>query len=321
MNGTVSLSKSWVFRLIVVNVIIYILQMFLEGIQVEQTIVIAQQTITVNRPAILYFFSLTPANVIEHFYVWQLCTYMFLHGSFIHLFLNMYALFLFGIPIEHAWGSRKFLIYYFYTGIGAGIVILLFNLFLGGVAYYIPTAGASGAVFGILLAFGIIFPDVELIMLFIPIPIKARFMVMIYGGIEIVSLVFSGGQGNISHIGHIGGLLFGIVYFVFQRKHGIRFKAKMMRARIQRDMGKRESKRSHELNEDKERLRTILQKVKTGGPAALTDDEYQHIRYLGIMLDSDANLCIESDFGQEDDYCRKCTSYEACMLREIKKYL
>jgi membrane associated rhomboid family serine protease len=321
MNGSVSLSRSWVFRLIIINVVIFLAQVLTEGIQVVQAIMVAGQQMPISMPFSIHYFGLTPVNVIQKLFLWQVVTYMFLHGGLLHLFLNMYALFLFGIPIEQAWGSRRFLFYYFFTGVGGGVMILLLNMSLGGAQYYTPTIGASGAVFGILLAFGMLFPDVELIMLFIPFPIKAKYMVMIYGGIEVVSLVFSRGESNISHIGHVGGLIFGLVYFFIVKKHGIRFRTKMIRAKMTRHHDRRAAVQEEEGSRNRKRLDSILQKVRHGGADSLSDDEYQDLKFLEIMHGGDENICVEEDFSGDDQYCQKCVSYEACMIREIKKYL
>lgn len=321
MNGSISLSRSWVFRLIIINVVIFLVQALTEGLQVVQAIMVAGQQVPFSMPFTIHYFGLTPVNVIERLFLWQIVTYMFLHGGLLHLFLNMYALFLFGIPIEQAWGSRRFLFYYFFTGIGGGVMILLLNMFLGGAQYYTPTIGASGAVFGILLAFGMLFPDVELIMLFIPFPIKAKYMVMIYGGIEVVSLVFSRGESNISHIGHVGGLIFGLFYFFILRKHGLRFRSKMIRAKMSRHHDRRATVQEQEGDKNRRRLETILLKVRRGGSDSLSDDEYQFLKYQEIMHSDEEGLCVEEDFNGEDQYCQKCGSYEACLIRKIKKSL
>jgi membrane associated rhomboid family serine protease len=148
------------------------------------------------------------------FYLYQLITYMFTHIDFWHLFFNMFALFMFGTTLENYWGSKRFLIYYMVTGIGAGII-------QGLISFYspVPTIGASGAVFGILLAFGMIFPNVPLYLMFIPIPIKAKYMVIGYGLIELY-LGFAARTGdNIAHFAHLGGMLFGIILILYWRKH------------------------------------------------------------------------------------------------------
>jgi len=138
---------------------------------------------------------------------------MFLHGGLGHLFFNMFALFMFGSELERTLGSKEYLHYYLACGLGAGIIIVLVN-FLTAMPY--PTLGASGAIFGLLLAYALFFPDRYLILLFPPIPIKVKWAVIGYGAISFLFLFGTG--GGISHSGHLGGLITGIVYFLLKRK-------------------------------------------------------------------------------------------------------
>jgi membrane associated rhomboid family serine protease len=141
----------------------------------------------------------------NYFQPWQLISYGFLHGSFNHLFFNMFALWMFGLPIEKAWGSRKFSQYYFICILGAGLVQLLVQ-YLSGDIY--PTIGASGAVFGLLLAYGVTWPNAKLFLIFFPVPIKAKWFVLIYGVVELIFGV-TGAMPQIAHYAHLGGLFFG----------------------------------------------------------------------------------------------------------------
>lgn len=144
-----------------------------------------------------------------HFQPWQLVTYMFLHSPFNygHIFFNLFALWMFGQAIENNWGTKRFTIYYFVTGIGAGILQLLVGLYG---LNYAPTVGASGAVFGILLAFGMMFPNNYIMLLIPPIPIKAKYFVMIYGALELVNGLSMPNSG-VAHFAHLGGMLFGYI--------------------------------------------------------------------------------------------------------------
>jgi membrane associated rhomboid family serine protease len=176
---------------------------------------------------------------------YQLVTHMFMHGGFMHLAFNMFALWMFGRVLESVWGPKRFFIYYFVTGLGAAALHTLVNYmefhYLAGkmspetvqmvmsqgteifnqgknfsdpaagklnLLLNIPTVGASGAVFGILLGFGMLFPNTELMLLFPPIPIKAKYFVMGYGAIELFSGIANSGD-NIAHFAHLGGMLFG----------------------------------------------------------------------------------------------------------------
>ena len=171
------------------------------------------------------------------FHVHQLVTYMFMHGSFSHIFFNMFALWMFGSALENFWGAKRFLLYYFITGIGAGIVqeiswtVELWNVLqphiqMVNLAGYelIPkadyldkfvTVGASGAVFGLLLAFGMIFPNAMIYIYFL-FPMKAKWFVILYGVIELFSGVL-GSSNGIAHFAHLGGMIFGIFLILFWR--------------------------------------------------------------------------------------------------------
>jgi membrane associated rhomboid family serine protease len=151
------------------------------------------------------------------FKVYQLVTYMFAHASFEHIFFNMFALFMFGGVLENYWGQKRYLIYYMVTGIGAGLVQLLV-CYLQGITYPVPTVGASGAIFGLLLAFGMLFPDTPLFLMFIPIPIKAKYMVFGYGLIEFFFGVANRTGDNVAHFAHLGGMLFGFILLLYWRK-------------------------------------------------------------------------------------------------------
>lgn len=138
---------------------------------------------------------------------WQLVTYMFLHANLSHIFFNLFALWMFGQAIENTWGTRRFTIYYFATGIGAGLLQLLVGWY--GLSYA-PVVGASGAVFGILLAFGMMFPNNYIMLLIPPIPIKAKYFVIIFGALELFSGITNLNSG-IAHFAHLGGMLFGYI--------------------------------------------------------------------------------------------------------------
>jgi membrane associated rhomboid family serine protease len=311
MDNRSTYASSWVIRLIIFHTAIFFIQI------VFSQVGIGSMSGSLS-DMLVYFFGLRPALVIEKFYVWQLFTYMFLHGGFIHLFLNMYALLIFGIPVEQAWGGRRFLVYYFFTGLGAGITIMIVNTILGDVTT--PTIGASGAVFGLLLAFGMLFPDAE-ILLFFFIPMRAKFLVLLYGGIELYSLYSSGAQSPISHAGHLGGIIFGLVFFLIIRKRGISFKSKLIKARLNRELGRHQAEVDRRVQTEEAPLAAILKKLEATGADSLTDDEYQYIKHMEIMTQDADGLCIDDDFVSDDEYCKKCPSLEACLVRRIKKYL
>jgi len=174
----------------------------------------------------------------------QLVTYSFMHGGIGHIFFNMFALYMFGGVLEQLWGTKRFLFYYLLTGVGAGLVQELFwtiefhsaiaqiNSAISSDVLNAPalieqkraflnaliTIGASGSVFGLLLAFGWLFPEVRLMMLFIPIPIKARVFVLLYGVAELFLGVAQFSGDNIAHFAHLGGMLFGAILILFWKK-------------------------------------------------------------------------------------------------------
>lgn len=203
--------------------------------------------------------------VSDGFYPHQLVTYMFMHSfQFTHLLFNMFAVWMFGRVLEGVWGSKRFLIYYMITGVGAGIIQLIVihfrlmplydslspeaidfaiqnghDLLNGGkgpiqfvqdpdfidflLLVNTTTVGASGSVFGILLAFGMLFPNTELMLLFPPIPIKAKWFVIIYGAIELYSGVVNNSGDNVAHFAHLGGMLFGFILIKYWNKNSNHF--------------------------------------------------------------------------------------------------
>lgn len=166
----------------------------------------------------------------------QLFTYMFMHANFTHLFFNMFGVYMFGRILESIWGAKRFLTYYLVTGVGAAVVqLLVWTFLIHGVASangisvteqvagdasinYLVTIGASGAVFGILLAFGVLFPETPLYIMFIPVPVKAKYFVVGYGLIELFAGVANFSGDNVAHFAHLGGMIFGIILLLYWRK-------------------------------------------------------------------------------------------------------
>ena len=140
-----------------------------------------------------------------HFGPWQLLSYAFLHGSFNHIFFNMFGVWMFGLQLERSWGSRRFTLFYLVCVAGAGITQLVVQQLSGS---FWPTIGASGAVFGLLLAYGVMWPENRVMLLFLPVPIKAKWFVLIYGAVELLFGVTQT-MPNVAHFAHLGGLLFG----------------------------------------------------------------------------------------------------------------
>ena len=252
-----------------------------------------------------------------HFY--QFFTYMFLHGGFTHIFFNMFALWMFGAVIERVWGPKKFIFYYICCGVGAGIVqelVQYVNYSIEGIAAYQyvnaggvqmttdayinlwTTIGASGAVYAILLAFGMIFPNERLFIIPFPFPIKAKWLVAGYIVIELVSAMSGPGDG-VAHMAHLGGMLFGFLLIRYWQKHpdssqrfgrsrGQEFFESMKRRYDQRQQDQRnnrmraeETQRRRETDEEynarkrqnQEEIDAILDKIRKSGYDSLTKEE------------------------------------------------
>ena len=153
-----------------------------------------------------YVFGLGALWPLGHpnFMPWQFVTYMFLHGGFGHILFNLFALWMFGQSIENLWGTRRFVIYYFITGVGAALLHIAIT------AADVPMVGASGAVYGILLAFAMMFPNRPIMLIFLPVPIKAKYFVMIFGALELFNGV-ANLQTGIAHFAHLGGMVVGYI--------------------------------------------------------------------------------------------------------------
>jgi len=152
------------------------------------------------------WFGLTPYLVTHKLFLWQAVTYLFLHAGFFHVIFNLFALWMFGSDLERMWGPRRFLFYFFLTGIGAAVCEVL----LQPSRAFPPTVGNSGAVYGVLLAYGLLFPERPILFALI-VPIKAKWFVVIMGAIAFLSALATPGS-VISHVAHLGGMLFGFLY-------------------------------------------------------------------------------------------------------------
>jgi len=190
-----------IFILIVLNGIVFAAQNLFDG------------AYTVGGPVGVNFALWPPGNGFVSFYPWQLLTYGFLHGDITHILFNMFMLWMFGRELEQVMGAKRFLIYYIVCVVGAGIVQLIVASMQGG-GY--PTIGASGGVFGILLAFGMTFPNRMILLLIPPIPMKAKYLVVLAGLMELFIGV-SGRSPGIANFAHLGGMLFGFLLLMYWR--------------------------------------------------------------------------------------------------------
>ena len=287
-------------NLLVVNVLAFI-----------ATFVLERSGIDLTRLLGLHFF------LASEFHIYQFITYMFLHGGFTHILFNMFALWMFGSVIERVWGPKKFLFYYIVCGVGAGFIQELVQYgtysYEGMAAYqyvsvsgvqmttdaYInmwTTIGASGAVYGILLAFGMIFPNERLFIIPFPFPIKAKWLIMGYIAIELFSAMSGPGDG-IAHMAHLGGMLFGFLLIRYWQKHpdssqrygrsrGQAFFDQMMNRyaehqkqkthmRAEQTNSRRETDEEYNARQRKnqEEVDAILDKIRKSGYDSLTKEE------------------------------------------------
>ncbi|KAB2880326.1 rhomboid family intramembrane serine protease [bacterium] len=246
--------------LLILNFIAYLLQWLL--------------SITGGENFVYNYLALSPR--IWEGQIWQLVTYMFLHADVWHMLFNMLALWLFGKELEMTWGSNEFLKYYFICGIGAGLTFLLFSK---GVVI-----GASGAVFGLLLAFGMTFPD-QIILMSLIFPIKAKYMVIIYGVITFMNIANPSGDG-VAHFAHLGGMVFGLIYL---KKEWFVFKANRTKMEIKPRRSESKELRPLPPREDRSeamrsKVDSILDKINEVGYDHLTKEEKE------ILLEASQHL-------------------------------
>jgi membrane associated rhomboid family serine protease len=162
---------------------------------------------------VMRYFALNPVES-GYFLPWQVFTYMFMHADFMHLFFNMFALWMFGMELENIWGPRKFIFYYFMCGLGAAAANLIIAPLVSQIG---PTVGASGAIYGVLVAFGYLFPDRQIYIYFL-IPVKARILIMFYIAFEVFA-VASQSSAGIAHVAHLGGALIGLIYLIAAKRN------------------------------------------------------------------------------------------------------
>lgn len=235
------------------------------------------------------------------FHWWQPFTYMFMHANFSHLFFNMFAVFMFAAPLEQQWGGKRFLIYYIVSGVGAAIVQeLVWFILYGQAASLAVTIGASGAVFGVLFAFGWLFPDTKMFVFPIPIPIRARIFVIIYAFIELFAGIANVTGDNVAHFAHLGGMLFGWLLILFWKRFDKSFGAAPSNFKLKdwwQNFKKKTSKREKEdnpyknyhyqepvnnttTNNDealKQEIDRILDKIRQHGYDSLTSEEKEKL--------------------------------------------
>lgn len=297
MNNIPTITKN----LLIVNVVVFL-----------ATYLFRNMGIDLNNVLGLHFF------LAPDFHIYQLFTYMFAHGGFSHIFFNMFALWMFGCIVERTWGPKKFLTYYIVCGVGAGLFqeLAQFAQFYFIASEQLPhftlaqtmkvanangtTVGASGAVYGILLAFGMLYPEERIFIFPLPVPIKAKWFVMGYAAIELFMAYSSTGDG-VAHLAHLGGMVFGFFLIRYWRRHpDIRYSRRSgqqffdsMRASWERRTGRKDrggvftnsANTRHESDWDynarrkaeQERMDEILDKIRRNGYESLTREEKQQL--------------------------------------------
>ncbi|MBN2282171.1 MAG: rhomboid family intramembrane serine protease [Candidatus Marinimicrobia bacterium] len=224
------------------------------------------------------FLGLVPTAVIGKGFIWQFFTYMFVHGGLGHIFMNMFVLWMFGMELENYWGKKEFLKYYLITGVGSGIITYLFSL-----GSSVPVIGASGAIYALLLAFGMMFPD-RRIYIYLLFPVKAKYFVMLLGVMTFISSLGPSTSG-ISHLTHLGGLIIGYFYFkrkpildeirLFFKRNRISNPFKNLIRKIEKkDQSTQTTKSGYETDETmREMVDMILDKISRSGYDSLTEQE------------------------------------------------
>jgi len=232
-----------------------------------------------------YWFGLVPYEVIHHLALWQFFTYMFLHDTtfLLHIIFNMFVLWMFGSEIERTWGTRGFLKYYLICGVGAGAFHLLFNWGSQGVVI-----GASGAIFGVLVAFAVLFPNriVTFLLFFVlPINMKAKHLVMIFAGINLLAALqsFKGGEHTmVAHLAHLGGLLVGYLYLKggYHVGQGLAaYRKRKMQSRLAAD-----ARRQKDIRNKREEIDRILDRINEVGYDGLSEKEKKLLREASEFL-------------------------------------
>jgi membrane associated rhomboid family serine protease len=252
--GPAGLTKT-VKWLLLVNVGVFVLQYIAGGTLVQ-------------------IFGLTPV-LVKSGYIWQLFTYMFLHGGIWHILFNLFALWMFGCEIERVWGAKEFLRYYFICGVGAGIFNFLLSL-----NSTIPTIGASGAIFGILVAYALMFPN-RIVYLYFLFPIKVKYLVIIFALIEFL-FSWRNTPDGIGHFAHLGGMLIGFLYIKLDWK--IPYLFKIFKEWKYRKKLQKLNKIREKNQRVMERVDEILDKINQVGMGNLTKEEKKILEEASHLL-------------------------------------
>ena len=230
-----------------------------------------------QKSALFQMFGLVPIFVIQEYKFWQVITYLFIHGGFLHIFFNMFVLWMFGKDLEADWGKNQFFIFYFLCGIGAGVITILMSM-----NSFIPIVGASGAIYGVLVAYGFTYPN-RMVYLYGIFPLKVKYMVLGLGLIAFFASL-STGQSTISHITHLSGMIIAMLYIIYKKWKNIKLWYIHMRL-------KSISQNNITPNEEKEiiqlRVDQILDKLNAYGWDSLTSQEEEFLTNASKRLFDD----------------------------------
>ncbi len=229
---------------------------------------------------LISWFGLHPVYIYKKFYIWQFFTYMFLHGDFLHILLNMFILWMFGCEVERYWGDKEFLKYYFICGIGAGFFHLIFNM-----TSNIPVVGASGAIYGILIAFAMLFPERPIMLFPLFISLKAKYWAIIFAAIALMLGVL-GGQNGVAHFAHLGGMIIGFVYLKLGWKMSLLGRDVIRRKRKEWEV-QREIRMKQQMLKFREEVDLILDKINEVGYENLTEKEKRTLKKASDLLSSE----------------------------------
>ncbi len=237
------------------------------GLILANSVVFVAQLFSGGRLTAL--FGLTPARVLQDLWLWQIATYMFLHGGLFHFLLNMYVLWAFGREIERQWGAGAFLWYYLVCGWGAGVFNVLFSP-----NAMTPSIGSSGAIYGVLVAFAVLFPQAVLYLYFL-IPLRARQVVILFAAVEFLA-GFSGAASGVANLAHLGGMLTGFLYL---KSGSLRDRWASLPGRVRgwfsAKARQKPEPRFHDLSQEVDR---ILDKILKQGVNSLTPEEQELMR-------------------------------------------
>ena len=221
-----------------------------------------------DRDIIIRIFGLIPNAISNEYKFWQTVTYLFIHDGPIHIIFNLFLLWVLGKDLEIDWGQKKFLIFYFICGIGAGFITVLFNIHS-----IIPIVGASGAIYGLLIAYGFTYPN-RILLLYGLFPVKAKYVVLGFGFVAFIAS-FSANQSNISHITHLSGMIIGFIFICFNLNwNGI--KVWYFRLRL-KNTTKKFFDTNNETASMKHKVDEILDKLNDSGWESLTDKEEKYL--------------------------------------------